>query len=61
MTQADYDDYLDSVDSEELAVTRAQDVATTLKQEQLMLGKWNSNSTHVLHRLKRFLGLTSAC
>ncbi|XP_039969677.1 uncharacterized protein LOC120781523 [Bactrocera tryoni] len=31
------DDYLDSVDSDELAITR-----------QLILGKWNSNSTHVL-------------
>nr|XP_036228709.1 uncharacterized protein LOC118682881 [Bactrocera oleae] len=42
------DDYLDSVDSDEHAVTRAQDVATVLKQGQLILGKWNSNSTHVL-------------
>ncbi|XP_050322476.1 uncharacterized protein LOC126754498 isoform X2 [Bactrocera neohumeralis] len=42
------DDYLDSVDSDELAITRAQDVATILKQGQLILGKWNSNSTHVL-------------
>nr|XP_036227894.1 uncharacterized protein LOC118682658 [Bactrocera oleae] len=42
------DDYLDSVDSDELGVTRAQDVATVLKQGQLILGKWNSNSTHVL-------------
>ncbi|XP_069967556.1 uncharacterized protein [Bactrocera oleae] len=42
------DDYLDSVDSDELAVTRAQDVETVLKHGQLILGKWNSNSTHVL-------------
>ncbi|XP_039951408.1 uncharacterized protein LOC120768702, partial [Bactrocera tryoni] len=42
------DDYLHSVDSDELAITRAQDVATILKQRQLILGKWNSNSTHVL-------------
>ncbi|XP_069965849.1 uncharacterized protein [Bactrocera oleae] len=42
------DDYLDSVDSDELSATRAQDVATVLKQGQLILGKWNSNSTHVL-------------
>ena len=40
------DDYLDSVDSHELAVTRAQD--KILKQEQLILGKWNSNSADVL-------------
>ncbi|XP_050338689.1 uncharacterized protein LOC126765144 [Bactrocera neohumeralis] len=42
------DDFLDSVDSDELSITRAQDVATILKQGQLILGKWNSNFTHVL-------------
>ncbi|XP_036320252.1 uncharacterized protein LOC118734650 [Rhagoletis pomonella] len=42
------DDYLDSVDTSELAITRAQGVETILKQGQFVLGKWNSNCSHTL-------------